>query len=135
MFALLCFVAVISLLALLAFACLACFACFAWFDCLLCLLASLGGLVCFACFAFLLACFACFACLHVFASRHKAPDISYNRKVKFEIPYILNMPNNALFDITYECIPHMWGAVNTNVDDQVGFRVINEENLHLENGI
>ena len=42
-------------------------------------------------------------------SRHKTEDSISDSNFKFQLPYVLNLPSNAIFYISEISIPHIWG--------------------------
>ena len=38
---------------------------------------------------------------------------------KFELPYVITMPENTIFFITDGRIPHLWGTIHTDVNGKL----------------
>ena len=50
-------------------------------------------------------------------SRYKTPDSVSDSNFKFELPYVLTMPSNAIFYITDVCIPNLFKTISRNEND------------------
>jgi len=62
-------------------------------------------------------------------SRHKTPDSVSDSNFKIELPYTLQMPDNAVFFVTDVCIPHVWKTIEEDVNDRLYFRYTSVELL------
>ena len=55
-------------------------------------------------------------------SRYKAPDSISDSNFKFELPYVLTMPHNAIFYITDVCIPNLFKTICRDEIDDLYFQ-------------
>lgn len=56
-------------------------------------------------------------------SKFRRADSVSSSSFKFELPYTLQLPDNAMFYVDDVCIPHNWYTVETGVNDQLYFRI------------
>ena len=59
-------------------------------------------------------------------SRYKTADSVSDSNFKFELPYVLTMPHNAIFYITDVCIPNLFKTIATGENDKLYVEVIVE---------
>ena len=52
-------------------------------------------------------------------SRHKTEDSISDSNFKFQLPYVVNLPSNCIFYISEISVPHIWGTINTDVNDKL----------------
>ena len=52
-------------------------------------------------------------------SRHKTDDSISDSNFKFQLPYVVNLPSNCIFYISEISVPHIWGTINTDVNDKL----------------
>ena len=52
-------------------------------------------------------------------SRYKTADSISDSNFKFELPYVLTMPHNAIFYITDVCIPNLFKTIAAGENDTV----------------
>ena len=57
-------------------------------------------------------------------SRYKTPDSVSDSNFKFELPYVLTMPSNAIFYITDVCIPNLFKTISRSENDQIWVRIL-----------
>ena len=54
-------------------------------------------------------------------SRYKTADSVSDSNFKFEIPYALKLPSNAIFYVTYVCIPNLFKTIARGENDTLYF--------------
>ena len=54
-------------------------------------------------------------------SRYKTPDSISDSNFKFEIPYALTLPSNAMFSVTDVCIPNLFKTIARSENDTLYF--------------
>ena len=59
-------------------------------------------------------------------SRYKTFDSVSDSNFKFELPYVLTMPSNAVFYITDVCIPNLFKTIAKDENDKLYVEVIVE---------
>ena len=52
-------------------------------------------------------------------SRYKTVDSISDSNFKFELPYVLTMPHNAIFYITDVCIPNLFKTIARDENDKL----------------
>ena len=57
-------------------------------------------------------------------SRYKTADSTSDSNFKFELPYVLTMPSNAIFYITDVCIPNLFKTISRSENDQIWVRIL-----------
>jgi len=55
-------------------------------------------------------------------SRYKSADSVSDSNFKFELPYVLTMPHNAIFYITDVCIPNLFKTISRDENDDLYFQ-------------
>ena len=60
-------------------------------------------------------------------SRYKTIDSVSDSNFKFELPYVLTMPSNAIFYITDVCIPNLFKTIAQNENDKLYVEIIAED--------
>ena len=60
-------------------------------------------------------------------SRYKTMDSVSDSNFKFELPYVLTMPPNAIFYITDVCIPNLFKTIAQNENDKLYVEIIAED--------
>ena len=61
-------------------------------------------------------------------SRYKTADSVSDSNFKFELPYVLTMPPNAIFYITDVCIPNLFKTIARDENDKLYFEIIVQTN-------